>query len=53
MEEQQHQEVPEESVSSVPYTPRPRWQVWCARFFLVIVILLIIMYYVNIATGGQ
>ena len=48
--DEQHfeQNIPEEE-----YVPRPWWQVWGARILLVIFILLVIMYYVNIARGGQ
>lgn len=51
----EHEEV--ENESPIPeaesYTPRPAWQIWSARIGLVIFILLIIMYYVNIARGGR
>jgi hypothetical protein len=50
---QQSQESVEEQVPQEPYVPRPWWQVWGARILLVIFILLVIMYYVNIARGGQ
>ena len=45
---QEEQEIPEKE----PYQPRPKWQGWGARAVLVIFILLVIMYYVNIARGG-
>lgn len=38
----------EEEVQQEPYTPRPTWQVWCARVGLVIFLLGLIMYYCNI-----
>ena len=34
------------------YIPRPAWQVWGARIALVLFIIVIIMYYLNIARGG-
>lgn len=34
-----------------PYVPRPKWQIWGARFLLVLFLVLIFMYYVNIARG--
>ena len=34
------------------YAPRPKWQVWTARVALVIFLLLILVYYINIARGG-
>lgn len=33
------------------YVPRPAWQVWGARIALVLFIIVIIMYYINIARG--
>ena len=35
------------------YTPRPAWQVWCARVALVFVILFVIYQILSIATGGM
>ena len=43
---------PELEEEQPTYVPRPRWQVWGARILAVIFILLVIMYYVNIARGG-
>ena len=34
------------------YVPRPKWQVWGARFVLVVFLVLLFMYYANIARGG-
>ena len=34
------------------YHERPRWQLWAARFGLVIVIIGVILYYIHIARGG-
>ena len=49
MEENKKEEVsPQEE-----YKPRPAWQIWGARVLLVIFLILIAMYYVNIATGGR
>ena len=50
---QSPQKPEEEQVPQEPYRPRPWWQVWGARILLVIFILLVIMYYVNIARGGE
>ena len=35
------------------YTPRPAWQVWCARVALVIFIFLVIMQLLGLARGGR
>ncbi len=35
------------------YKPRPAWQVWLARIGLVIMILGVLLYYYQIATGGR
>ena len=35
------------------YVPRPAWQVWAARFALVLVILVVIYQFLAIATGGM
>lgn len=34
------------------YTPRPAWQVWCARIGLVLFIIVLILYYLQIIRGG-
>lgn len=34
------------------YAPRPAWQVWAARIGLMLFILVIILYYIQIARGG-
>lgn len=44
--------IPEEESQESVYTPRPIWQVWTARVALVLFIILVIMYYINIARGG-
>ncbi len=46
------QNIPSPGESEEGYIPRPRWQVWGARVLVVIFILLVLMYYVNIARGG-
>ena len=51
-EPEEEQFPPELEEEQVPYVPRPWWQVWGARILVVIFILLVIMYYVNIARGG-
>lgn len=35
------------------YRPRPRYQVWAARFGLVVVIIAVALYYYYIAKGGN
>lgn len=35
------------------YRPRPRYQVWAARFGLVVVIVAVALYYYYIAKGGN
>ena len=50
MEEERIDQIPDEGK---PYEPRPMWQVWLARIGLVVFLLLIAMYYVNIARGGM
>ncbi len=34
------------------YTPRPLWQVWCARLGLVLVVIFVIYQLLQIAGGG-
>lgn len=53
MEEQQLQEpalLPEEEQPL--YTPRPAWQVWTARIGLAAFLIILAIYYLNIAGGG-
>ena len=47
--EKQPQEVAEESNC---YTPRPAWQVWCARVALVLFIIIVFGQIYRIARGG-
>ena len=47
--EKQPQEAAEETTD---YTPRPAWQVWCARVGLVIFIIIVIGQILRIARGG-
>ncbi len=47
--EEQNQQPQQEPV----YTPRPAYQVWAARIGVVIVILAVILYLYQIATGGM
>ncbi|MBQ8237100.1 MAG: hypothetical protein IJZ39_02980 [Oscillospiraceae bacterium] len=49
MEEELFETTPEEEIG---YTPRPAWQVWGARIALVVFVLILIVYYANIAGGG-
>ena len=50
--ENQNENIIPEPEEKEGYTPRPMWQVWLARIGLVLFILLVIMYYINIARGG-
>lgn len=57
MEEERTQPTEEEIAESPEperevYHPRPAYQVWAARFGLVIVIIAVILYYYHIARGG-
>lgn len=47
LNEQDLSQIPDE-----PYAPRPKWQIWGARFVLVVFLVLLFMYYANIAKGG-
>lgn len=47
--ENEEEKLPEQEPE---YTPRPAWQVWCARIGLVLFLILLFMYYRNIARGG-
>lgn len=46
----------DEQLTSAPeerrYEKRPWWQVWGARILLILFLILIAMYYLNIAGGG-
>ena len=44
-------QIPEEA-EKPSYTPRPKWQVWGARILLVLFVILVILYYINVARGG-
>lgn len=48
--EKQDERIPEEE--QIPYSPRPRWQVWAARIGLVLFVAMILMYYINMMRGG-
>ena len=48
MENEEKIQIPEEG-----YVPRPAWQVWGARVAVVLVVVLVAMYYITIACGGQ
>lgn len=52
--EQDLEQIPEAGEINEPptYVPRPTWQVWGARICLVLFLLLVLMYYLNIARGG-
>ena len=54
--EMQNETTPAEEtpVEETPrYVPRPAWQVWAARFGLVLFILLLIAYYMTMFRGGK
>ena len=52
MEEKElESQIPEEA-QQPSYTPRPWWQVWGARILLVLFVILVILYYINVARGG-
>ena len=51
MDEQQQNVTPEET-ENTGYVPRPWWQVWGARIGLVLFLIVILLYYINIARGG-
>ena len=49
MEEERMEEQTQEQER---YIPRPAWQVWGARIALVLFLIVLVMYYINIARGG-
>jgi len=51
--EEERMEAAEVQEPQEVYKPRPAWQVWLARIGLVIMILAVILYYYQIATGGR
>ena len=50
--EEERMESTEKEQAEV-YTPRPAYQVWAARIGLVVVIIAVILYFYQIATGGM
>ena len=46
------EELPQEEEKPV-FNPRPPYQVWAARIGLLIMIICVILYYLQIATGGK
>lgn len=48
MDEQKEELTPEEG-----YVPRPAWQVWSARFGLVLFLILVALQIISIARGGR
>ena len=50
MDEQRNDEMQETKESG--YTPRPAWQVWCARVALVLFIIIVFGQIYRIARGG-
>ena len=53
MENEKEFDIQPEDLEPEPYKPRPFWQVWGARIALVLFIIVVIMYYINIARGGR
>lgn len=51
MENEQTNSAPENQEQR--YVKRPWWQVWGARLLLALLLILITMYYCNIAGGGK
>lgn len=57
--EQETEEIKQEDSPEIPeeprekYVERPRWQVLGARIALVVFIIMVIVYYLNIAGGGR
>ena len=52
MEEKKEQQPIEEATGETMYTPRPAWQVWCARVALVLFIIIVMGQILRIARGG-
>ena len=52
MEKKKDQQPIEAAAEESVYTPRPAWQVWCARIALVIFIFIVIGQILRIARGG-
>ena len=50
--EKDFETIPQEQEQQEPYAPRPKWQIWGARLGLLLFILVIILYYINVARGG-
>ena len=52
MDENMEKQPREAAEETTGYTPRPAWQVWCARVALVIFIIIVIGQILRIARGG-
>ena len=50
--ENTHEPNPIEETPDVGYTPRPSWQVWCARIGLVLFLIFVAYQILAIARGG-
>ena len=50
--ENTHEPNPIEETPDEGYTPRPSWQVWCARIGLVLFLLFVAYQILSIAGGG-
>ena len=51
--EETEQELTPPVKNAEHYTPRPAWQVWAARFGLVLMLISVALYYWHIASGGM
>ena len=52
MEHKNNATNPAQEIQQEVYTPRPAWQVWAARFGLVLMVLFVIYQLLTIANGG-
>ncbi len=51
--DEKNEKLPQEAAAEESaYTPRPAWQVWCARVGLVLFLLIVIGQMLRIARGG-
>lgn len=53
VQENENQPTQQTVMPQEGYRPRPRYQVWAARFGLVVVIIAVALYYYYIAKGGN
>jgi len=50
--EEEYNDIPMEEELQPAYKPRPAWQVWAARFGVVLVLIAFLLYCWQIANGG-